>query len=116
MNPWLAFIESNTSGTGRLFARTAIEKGFRPVLLTADSSRYRYVAEDDIEVLQVDTQDEGAMLKACASLGSTGRLAGIMTSSEYFIAAAASLASELGLPGPRPHAIRECRDKSIQRS
>lgn len=116
MNPWLAFIESNTSGTGRLFARTAIDKGFRPVLLTADSSRYRYVAEDHIEVLQVDTQDEEAMLEACVSLGSTAKLAGIMTSSEYFIAAAASLASELGLPGPQAHAIRECRDKSIQRS
>ncbi len=116
MNPWLVFIESNTSGTGRLFARAAREKGLRPILLTADSSRYPYVAEDEIAVLRVDTQDEEALLQACVSLGATASIAGVMTSSEYFIATAASLASKLGLPGPPPDAIRGCRDKSIQRS
>ena len=46
MPHWLALIESNTSGTGRLFARAAAAQGFRPILLSEDPSRYTYAADD----------------------------------------------------------------------
>ena len=35
----LLFIESNTSGTGRLFVHAARELGFAPVLITASCCR-----------------------------------------------------------------------------
>ncbi|HEU5270676.1 MAG TPA: ATP-grasp domain-containing protein, partial [Jatrophihabitans sp.] len=41
--------------------------------------------------------------------------AGVTSSSEYFVGAAAELAGELGLPHPDAAAITDCRDKAVQR-
>jgi argininosuccinate lyase len=112
---WLAFIESNTSGTGRLFARTAVQMGFRPILLTSNPSLYNYVQEDKLDILQVDTQDEQVLLKVCQQLTTEQRLVGITSSSEYYVATAASIAQQLGLPSPNPSAIQACRNKQTQR-
>jgi argininosuccinate lyase len=112
---WLAFIESNTSGTGRLFARAAAAQGLRPILLSADPTRYPYVAEDGIATQYIDTQDEQALVDACRRLAEDAGLAGVASSSEYFIATAAGLAARFGLPGPRQMAITRCRDKYMQR-
>jgi biotin carboxylase len=114
-NPWLAFIESNTSGTGRLFARIAAREGFRPVLLAKDSARYRYAGEDGLAVIRVNTQDLEDTLAACRSLAGEGGLAGVTSSSEYFIEMAGEVARRLNLFGPRPEAVRACRDKLSQR-
>jgi len=111
----LAFIESNTSGTGRLFARVAAENGVQPLLLTADAARYPYVVQDQLEVLQVNTQDEEAILSACRRLSDERGIAGVTSSSEYFVAAAAKIAGQLGLPAPDSEAIATCRDKHLQR-
>ena len=113
---WLAFVESNTSGTGRLFAKAAMAEGFRPVLLTNDSTRYAYAAEDGIDVATVDTRDETALLKQCRRLSSASALAGVTTTSEYFVVTAADLAQTLNLPAPSPAALRDCRDKRKQRA
>lgn len=113
--PRLAFVESNTSGTGRLFARAARREGVRPVLLTDDPSRYKFVAEEELDVLRVDTSDRVAVLEACRALATEHGLAGVTSSSEYFIATAAWAARESGLPGPLPSAVLACRDKREQR-
>ena len=115
MTAWLAFVESNTSGTGRLFAQAAIAEGFRPILLTNDSSRYAYAAEDGIDVVTVDTRDESALLTQCRRLSSESALAGVTTTSEYFVVTAADLAQTFALPAPSPAALRDCRDKRKQR-
>lgn len=112
---WLVLIESNTTGTGRLFARAAASQGYSPILLSRTPSRYKYAREDNLDVLEVDTQDERHLLAACHQLATTGELGGITSSSEYFIQTAATLASQLGLPGPNPESIRRCRDKLEQR-
>lgn len=113
--PWLAFIESNTSGTGRLFARAAIDQGFRPVILSADVARYDFVECDGLDSRRVDTDDIEALVAACRGLVPAGTLEGVTSSSEYFVATAAAVAQHLGLPGADPDAIRECRDKWKQR-
>src|SRR5271155_597482 len=108
--PWLSFIESNTSGTGRLFVRSARHNGCCPILLTADASRYPYVKEEGLLTLQVDTRDQKALLQACNWLKVQG-LAGVMSTSEYYVGTAAALARRLHLPGPPPCAVRTCRNK-----
>jgi argininosuccinate lyase len=107
----LAFIESNTSGTGQLFARAAIDQGFRPLLLSANLARYDFVERDRLDSLSVNTDDIEALVAACRGLSQAGRLAGVTSSSEYFVETAAAVASRLGLPGADPEAVRECRDK-----
>lgn len=115
MIPWLALIESNTSGTGRLFARAALLQGCRPILLSDDPSRYKYVQEDGLDVLQVDTSDPDAVLESCRQLARNSALVGVTSSSEYYIATAAKIASQLKLVGPNHAAIRSCRNKWKQR-
>lgn len=113
--PWLILVESNTSGTGRLFAREAVRQGARPILLTDDPRRYPYVAEDRVDVLRVDTSDDDVLFAACKQLAAEADLAGVTSSSEYFIVSAAKLALKLNLPGPAPEVISRCRDKEFQR-
>lgn len=114
--PAFVFVESNTTGTGPRFAAAAADLGLRPILLAADPARYPWVEKSGVRAEVVDTQDRKALLAACQRLAGSERIAGIWSSSEYFIAAAADLARELGLPGPDPQAVAACRDKGIQRA
>lgn len=113
--PWLALIESNTTGTGRLFVQAARDLGLRPVLLTADDSRYDYLDAVELEMERADTSNEEALIEVCKRLRDSGSLAGVTSSSEYFVATAAAVAERLGLRGPDPRAVRDCRDKGTQR-
>ncbi|MFJ9782992.1 ATP-grasp domain-containing protein [Amycolatopsis sp. NPDC101161] len=111
MTRTLLLVESNTTGTGRLFAWQARALGFEPVLAAADPSRYPYAAEDGVRVVQCDTADACAVLAA-----EIGEPAGVTSSSEYFIPVAARIAAKLGLPGPDPVAVADCRNKAHQRA
>ncbi|WP_405915768.1 ATP-grasp domain-containing protein [Streptomyces sp. NBC_00728] len=111
----LLLVESNTTGTGRLFARRAAELGVVPVLLSADPARYPYAAEDGLRTVVVDTSDESELRSVAALLAAETPIAGVLTSSEYYVPAAAELAARLGLPGPSADAVRAVRDKGRQR-
>jgi biotin carboxylase len=112
--PWLVLVESNTTGTGRDFAEAAVRRGLRPVLLTRDPRRYAYVGELGLPVRVVDTGDLAEVEAACRALAPPGP-AGILSSSEFFVPAAARVAARLGLPAQDPAAIERCRDKAAQR-
>lgn len=113
---WLAFLESNTTGTGREFCAAARARGLRPVLLARDPARYPYAAADGVDTRVLDTGDPGAVHAACGRLVADGGLAGITSSSEYFVAAAARAAAGYGLPGPDVEAVARCRAKDLQRA
>jgi biotin carboxylase len=112
--PWFVLLESNTTGTGRDFAEAARRHGLRPVLLARSPARYPYAAELGLDTREVDTGCAATVLGACRQLLATG-LAGITSSSEYFMHTAALVAAELGLPGPDAAAVARCRDKAAQR-
>jgi biotin carboxylase len=111
------FIESNTSGTGRLFVRAAREMGLRPVLVTAAPGKYAYLAQADApEVVVLPRVDDEALDELVrARFGGGASVAGVTSSSEYWIATAAALAARLGLAGPDAAAVHAARDKSHQR-
>ncbi|GGK22708.1 argininosuccinate lyase [Pilimelia terevasa] len=113
--PWLVLVESNTTGTGRLFATTARALGLSPILLTADETRYPYVVVDGLPYRRVDTSDEALLHRTCRSLTRQAPIAAVMSSSDYFVATAARVAHHLGLRAPDPEAIARCRDKAAQR-
>ncbi|MGP3969980.1 ATP-grasp domain-containing protein [Streptomyces sp. 6N223] len=116
---WFAFVESNTTGTGREFCAAARSRGLRPVLLTRDPGRYPYAAQDAIDTRTVDTGDGRAVLAASSALADDaegGGLAGIASSSEYFVSLAAKAAAALGLPAADGDAIARCRAKDTQRA
>ena len=114
---WLALVESNTTGSGRLFCRAAVRAGLRPVLLARDPDRYPYVRADGIDSQVVDTASVAAVLAACADLpGAGAAVAGVTSSSEYHVGTASEAARALGRPHPDPAAVRACRDKAVQRA
>ena len=89
--------------------------GHAAVVLTANPVRYPYLAQDDVDVLILDTSDAVAVRAACRMLADGG-LRGVTSSSEYFAAGAAVVASELGLPAPDAVAVTRCRQKGQQRA
>ena len=111
-----ALVESNTTGSGRQFCAAARDAGLRPVVLTAAPERYPYLTADAVDHLPVDTGDTGAVLRACRALAAAEGLAGVASSSEYFVAAAAEAAAALGLPAADPQALTRCRHKDRQRA
>jgi biotin carboxylase len=117
---WLVLVESNTTGSGRLFCAAARRLGLRPVVLARDPGRYPYLELDAIETRTVATTDPAAVAAACDDLadrdGRGGRVGGVTSSSEYHVATAAGIARRRGLPHPDPDAIRACRDKATQRA
>jgi biotin carboxylase len=114
--PWIAFVESNTTGTGREFCSAAITLGLRPVVLARDGGRYPWVADDQVALRVTDTGDLAAVLDACARLADDGGLAGVASSSDHFVATAARAAARLGLPAPDADAVTRCRAKDLQRA
>ncbi len=106
-----AFIESNTTGTGQLFVRRAQDRGFRVVFLTKDSSRYPFLNEHMVQALPAETsQVEDCILK----LNTVRELAGVYSSSDYFVECAAATATHFGLPSNKPEDIANCRNKRKQ--
>jgi biotin carboxylase len=111
----MVFVESNTTGTGRLFAERARDLGLEPHMVTADAARYPYLAELGIPAHGCRTELASAVLTSCRRLARTHRVAGVTSSSEYFIATAARVARSLGLPGEDPAKLAAARDKGVQR-
>lgn len=113
---WMAFVESNSSGTGRLFVAAAVRMGLRPIVLAANPLRYDYVAAGEAEPRVVDTSSVDQVSACLRELQAGEGLAGVWSSSEYFVQDAADLAARLGLAGADAAAIGECRNKARQRA
>jgi len=111
----VVFVESNTTGTGRLFVERAREMGLVPVLLTADATRYPYVAELDVTARTCDTASPSAVSACCRRLAGEHHLTGITSSSEFYVVTAARVARVLGLPGEDPRRLAAARNKALQR-
>lgn len=111
---FIVLIESNTSGTGELFVQTARKLGLRPLLVTNYPDRYSYV-DENLDLLRADTGNDRELETAICRFAGEHQVAGIYSSSEYWIEASARLALGLGLPGPAPESIAICRNKRRQR-
>jgi argininosuccinate lyase len=111
----LVLVESNTTGTGRLFAEQARRLGLAPHMLSSDATRYPYVAELGIPSHECSTTSVSAVLACCAGLAREHAIIGVTSSSEYFIATAAHVARALGLPGEDPGKLAAARSKLVQR-
>jgi cysteine synthase/biotin carboxylase len=111
----LVFVESNTTGTGMLALARARDLGLKPVLLTNRPDRYPGIGEADCQVVRCDTNDAGALAAALRAHLDDDEVAGVTTTSEFYLEAAAALSESLGLPGNSPAATRACRHKPSTR-
>jgi cysteine synthase A len=108
----LLFIEANTTGTGMLALRRAHELGLRPVLVTGDPARYAGLAETACDVVVADTNSLPELRAVIQDRFRRDGLAGVTSTSDFYIPAVAELAAWLGLPGNSTDAVATCRDKA----
>lgn len=117
--PALLFVEANTTGTGMLALGHARRLGYEPVFLTRDPARYRGLDETGARIVLCDTNDRAELFAAAdrlaAESGSGPGLAGVTTTSDFYLLAVAALAEHLGLPGNSEAVVRTCRDKAAVR-
>lgn len=113
--PGLVFVESNTTGTGMLALHAAAWLGLAPVFLTSKPDRYAGLADTPAEVIECGTNDLAEVRRILDGRLSRLRLAGIMTTSEFYLVPVAELATSLDLPGNPPDAMATCRNKARTR-
>ncbi|WP_271220670.1 pyridoxal-phosphate dependent enzyme [Streptosporangium carneum] len=109
--PRFVFVESNTTGTGMLALGVARRLGYEPLLLTADPGRYAGFEETGCQAVRCDTDDLDDLLGALGRACDPHTVAGVTTTSEFYLATAARLAGALGLAAEDPEAVAGCRDK-----
>lgn len=114
MNPFFVLVESNTSGTGRHFAKAARVLGCEPVMLASDPSRYPYLEQDGVRAVVADTSSFTSVVRAVAMLKHEAPVRGVYSSSEYFVVIAAETAGALGCPAANPRAVALVRNKAAQ--
>lgn len=102
------FVESNTTGTGELLMKQARGLGFEPYLVTRNPARYPFLKHSVAQVIEAETRSPDELIGVAAKLT---RLAGIYSSSDYFVGAASRVATAIGLPAANPEAIATCRNK-----
>ncbi|MFI9183917.1 pyridoxal-phosphate dependent enzyme [Streptomyces goshikiensis] len=108
----LLFVESNTTGTGMAALRLARDLDFTPVLLTGEPGRYTGLDDTGAEVVVCDTNSLPALREAVQTRFRAQEIAGITTTSDFYVPTVAELATWLGAPGNPAEAMRTCRDKA----
>jgi S-sulfo-L-cysteine synthase (3-phospho-L-serine-dependent) len=114
---YLLFVESNTTGSGVHALRKARDLGWQPVLLTRKPVLYAGAAETGATIVVCETNELSELRRAIDGLlaEQPGTVAGITTTSEFYVETVAVLAAERGLPTNPPEMIRACRNKGQTR-
>ncbi|MBE1556814.1 ATP-grasp domain-containing protein [Sporosarcina limicola] len=111
----ILFIESNTTGTGLIAIKKTYSLNYIPILLTNKPDRYLGIEDIGCEIIFCDTNNFHDIRIAINKRFHPKELAGITTTSEYYIQTAAMLASFYNLPGNTQQSMKICRDKSSTR-
>ncbi|ASS74134.1 hypothetical protein CIG75_03440 [Tumebacillus algifaecis] len=115
MKKKLLFVESNTTGTGMLALKKAVSWGLTPIFLCNKPERYLGLEETGSEVIVCDTNSIEALKQTIEANVAIEEICGFATTSEFYLEAVATLATDYGLPGNPPEAMRTARNKSLTR-
>lgn len=102
------FVESNTTGTGKILLTKALEAGYEVYFLTTSPSKYPFLESVLVHVITMDTQDFQSIYSFITKLDAVEC---VMSTSEYFIHVCSRVCTLLGLPSNTTEAIECCRNK-----
>ncbi|EJR36426.1 MULTISPECIES: ATP-grasp domain-containing protein [Bacillus] len=114
MEKKLLFVEANTTGTGMLAIRKAKELGYEPIFLTQKKSLYHGLSDLECRVIELDTNSVDA-IKHYIIHEKIEDIAGILTTSDYYLETVAELVQMFRLSGNTHQAIYYCRNKAMFR-
>jgi cysteine synthase A len=126
----LVFVESNTTGTGRLAVERLLAAGDRVTFLTRSREKYPFLAilaaaAPGFSVIDAETNDAAALTARIAALhrtpavgatGATGAVDAVLTFSDFYVDIVAVVAERLGFRYLGPAPARICRSKLLTRS
>lgn len=115
MRDKLLFVESNTSGTGMLALEKSIALGYYPVMLTNNPKRYLGIEEIDCQIIVCNTNELEDLKKCIETNFGKEDVAGIMTTSEFYIVTVAKLNEYFSYPFNSPESMLICRNKANTR-
>lgn len=104
----IAYIESNTTGTGEIFLETSQKKGLQVFFLTSNPEKYPFLKRLLIHPSVIDTNNVDAVFQFLSKIKN---LVGVISTSESYVYNAALVAQKLNLPHTNPKVIAACRDK-----
>lgn len=113
----IVFVEATLTGAGRRAIEIAHRRDLRVTLFTRDRSKYRSIHHDadllDLadEVMDVETNDTGAVCRAAQQLHSRIPISALTTLADFYVPQAAAAAGVLGLPAIPYQAAVDCRNK-----
>jgi cysteine synthase A len=109
------FVESNTTGSGRLAIERLLSGGHYVTVCCSDRARYPFLQPlakaPTLRVAEVDTNDPRVLECAFDELTYLRRADAILTFSSFYVIAVAELAARRGLRFLNPEAARRCHDK-----
>ncbi len=108
-----AFVESNTTGTGRRAVERLLAEGERVSFLTRSRGKYPFLAvpQPGLAVHDVETNSAPEVTRALQNLAGRERLDAVVTFSDFYVDIVAEAARRLGFPGLDPAAAATCRSK-----
>jgi cysteine synthase A len=111
------FVESNTTGTGRLAVERLLGEGHRVTFLTRSPGRYPFLAGErrGLAIVEAETNDVEAVLRRVAAIRRRAGADALLTFSEFYVAVVAEAARRLGLRSLSPAVAARCRDKPSTR-
>ncbi len=112
-----AFVESNTTGTGRRAIHRLLADGHCVTFLTRQPERYPFLAEiaGSLQVVVTDTNEIEALTSRVQTLCSHSRVDGVLTFSTFYVQTVAELASWLGFPYLNQESAQLCHQKDQTR-
>lgn len=107
------FVESNTTGTGRLAVERLLERGDRVTFLTRSPGKYPFLAAPvpGLATVEMETNDADAVVDRVAALRAREPVDALLTFSEFYVEVTARAARRLGFRYLSPEAARTCRHK-----
>ncbi|WP_370185464.1 ATP-grasp domain-containing protein [Rhodococcus wratislaviensis] len=120
----LLLVESWVGAMGTLLPRAIADLGVEFTFLTRRPEHYPDALPDGSPhplrsgraVVTAETNNPAAALDAARRIHAEAPLDGVLTSCDYYLPTAATIAAELGVPGPTPEAVDIACDKARTRA
>jgi cysteine synthase A len=115
MSTHFAFIESNTTGTGKLAVERLLAQRQQVTFITRQPGKYPFLARladsPGLQVLEVDTNEREAVASCVSGLMARTRVDALLTFSTFYVPLVAELAARFGFRYLNPRTAFVCHEK-----
>jgi len=113
----LVFVESNTTGTGRMAVERLLAAGDHVTFVTRCRGWYPFLAAcpPRLEVVEAETNAVEEVVAAVTAIRRRRSVDALLTFSDFYVTIAAEAAARLGYRYLGAHAARTCRNKALTR-